>query len=61
VLRLNQPVNTVLDGLLKQDIIGGYDVSGDYPELGNALLVCATETKNDDDIARYASALKTLL
>ena len=29
----------------------------DYPELGNALLVCATETRTDADIEAYADAL----
>ena len=33
----------------------------DYPELGNALLVCATETKTDADIAAFASALADVL
>jgi glycine dehydrogenase subunit 1 len=61
VIRLNRPVKGVLEALLRHDIIGGYDLSDDYPELGHALLICATETKNDDDIERYASALATLL
>jgi glycine dehydrogenase subunit 1 len=33
----------------------------DYPELGNAMLVCATETKRDDDLTRYAATLKSIL
>jgi glycine dehydrogenase subunit 1 len=33
------------------------DLAADYPELGSAILVCATETKTDDDIERYANAL----
>jgi glycine dehydrogenase subunit 1 len=33
------------------------DLSADFPELGPALLVCATETKTDADIERYAGAL----
>jgi glycine dehydrogenase subunit 1 len=32
-----------------------------YPELGHALLVCATETKTAADIAAYASALQDIL
>jgi glycine dehydrogenase subunit 1 len=36
-------------------------LSSDYPELGNALLVCATETKTDADIAAFASALADVL
>ena len=33
----------------------------DYPELGNALLVCATETRTADDIETYADALAETL
>ena len=35
----------VLEALAQRDIIGGYDLSRHYPDLGNALLVCATETR----------------
>jgi glycine dehydrogenase subunit 1 len=38
-------------------ILGGHDVSHDYPELGSALLVCATETKTEGDLDAYAAAL----
>jgi len=37
--------------------LGGLDLGASYPELGNALLVCATETKLDVDIDAYARAL----
>ena len=47
----------VLDGLLAHGILGGFDLSGDYPELGHALLVCATETRDEADLQRYAEAL----
>jgi glycine dehydrogenase subunit 1 len=60
-LRLDREVAPVLDALAGRDILGGYDLSVDYPELGNVLLVCATETKTDDDIAAYASALREVL
>ena len=32
-----------------------------YPELGHALLVCATETKTSADIERYAGALAEVM
>jgi len=55
-LRLDRPVGPVLEALAKQGILGGYDLSADYPELGNALLVCATETKTSADIDAYVAA-----
>jgi glycine dehydrogenase subunit 1 len=41
--------------------VGGLDLSALYPELGNALLVCATETKNTADIETFAAALSELM
>jgi glycine dehydrogenase subunit 1 len=61
VLRLPQPVAPLLEKLAKQDILGGFDLGRHYPELGHALLVCATETKNEADLQRYADALRKLL
>jgi glycine dehydrogenase subunit 1 len=61
VLRLPRPVAPVLARLADEGILGGYDISGHYPELGNALLVCATETRTNDDFLRYADALRRAL
>jgi len=58
VIRLDRPVGPVMESLAKRDILGGFDLSKDYPELGNTLLVCATETKIDEDLELYASALR---
>ncbi len=55
-LRLDRPVAPVLELLAEQDILGGYDLATDMPELGNAMLVCATETKIDADIDAYVAA-----
>ena len=60
-IRLNRPVGPVLDSLAARDILGGYDLSGDFPELGNALLVCATETKTQADLEAYADALQEIM
>lgn len=51
----------VLDRLAEAGILGGYDLSADYPELGQALLVCATETRTAEDIERYAAALRAVM
>ncbi len=60
-LRLDRPVAPVLEALAERDILGGYDLSGAYPELGDALLVCATETKTEADIAAYVAALDEIM
>jgi glycine dehydrogenase subunit 1 len=61
VLQLDRPVQPLLAALAERGIAGGYDLSPRFPELGHALLVCATETKTDADIAHYAAQLRELL
>ncbi len=61
VLTLDRPVAPVLAALAERDLLGGYDLSADFPELGNALLVCATETKLEQDIEAYARALGEIM
>ena len=43
--------------LAARGILGGLDLAPYYPELGPALLVCATETKTAEDIERYRAHL----
>jgi len=61
VIRLPQAADQVLAGLAERGIFGGFDLSQHYPALGSALLVCATETRTAEDIARYAAALREIL
>ncbi|MGB8328008.1 MAG: aminomethyl-transferring glycine dehydrogenase subunit GcvPA [Steroidobacteraceae bacterium] len=57
VLLLDRPIPPVLQALAARGIIGGLDLTELYPELGPALLVCATEIKTAADIETYANAL----
>jgi glycine dehydrogenase subunit 1 len=57
VLLLDRPAAAVLAEMEAQGILGGLDLATDYPELGPALLVCATETKTPADLERFAAAL----
>lgn len=61
VLRLPVPVAPVLSRMAASGVLGGWDLSSHYPELGHALLVCTTETKTEADIARYAQAMDQAL
>jgi len=61
VLILDRPVAPVLAGLARRGILGGFDLTERYPELGAALLVCATETKLAMDIDAYAGALADIM
>ncbi len=61
VIQLTTPVNKVLKAMSKAGIQAGFVLSDDYPELENCLLVCATETKTEEDLQRYVATLKQVL
>ena len=57
----NQSVETVLEQLQQHGILGGYNLKQQFPELGEAMMICATETKTDSDLKQYADALAEIL
>lgn len=61
VLTLPRPAAPILHKLAAAGILGGFDLSADYPELGHALLVCATELRTAPDIEAYRQALAKVL
>jgi glycine dehydrogenase subunit 1 len=61
VIRLPDPVKGMLRTLAAHNVLGGYDLSKDYPELGNALLVCATELRTEADMDKYVNKLEQVL
>jgi glycine dehydrogenase subunit 1 len=61
VVRLPMPVAGVLHALRAQGILGGLSLTQEYPELGEALLVCCTETKNEQDLMLYSGHLARIL
>jgi glycine dehydrogenase subunit 1 len=61
VLLLDRAPGAVLAALSRRGIFGGLDLGERYPELGHALLVCATETKFAADIDAYAAALADVM
>jgi glycine dehydrogenase subunit 1 len=60
-VQLEKPVERVLQAMKGEGILAGRSLTQHYPGLGNALLVCATETKTPDDLARYADAMQRAL
>ena len=60
-LQLDRPVAPVLEALAERNILGGLDLSAYSPQLDNALLVCATETKTREDIDAYIAAMRDVL
>ena len=60
VIQLPLPVADVLRALSAQSIVGGVSLMDDYPELGDSLLVCATETKTETDIQEFTGHLERI-
>ncbi len=61
VLRLPAPAGEILRALAAHGILGGYDLSADYPELGSALLICATERRTEAEMQTYAAKLARVI
>ena len=61
VVRLSAPLEEVMSALHKQNMLPGYNLQQHYPELDNCLLVCATETKTDEDIKTYIDSMQVEL
>jgi|SRR5690625_383202 len=57
VVRLNQPVSSINDQLLKKGVIGGYDLGFAYPELENHMLVAVTEIRTKEEIDTFVKEL----
>lgn len=58
VVRCPEDPVSVNKRLLKAGILGGLPLAPDYPELGNAMLLCVTEQRSKEEIDQLASALK---
>jgi glycine dehydrogenase subunit 1 len=61
VIRLSAPLQEVMRALHAQNLLPGFALQDDYPELENCLLVCATETRSDEDIETYANHMQRIL
>lgn len=61
VLKLPKNVDDVLSQLAKEKIQAGYSLKKDYPELGECLVICTTETKTPEDLEVFAKKLQTVL
>ncbi len=57
VLSLPLPASDVVEALAREGIVAGVALGEDYPELGDALLVCVTETKTPADLDLFVAAL----
>lgn len=57
VVRCPRPVQEINELLLENSILGGYDLSQDYPQIENSMLLAVTEMNSKDEIDLLVSAL----
>jgi len=57
VIRCPRPPAQINQALLGYDIIGGYDLGSDYPELEGHMLLAVTELNHKEDIDDLVTAL----
>ena len=60
VVKCPMPVDEFNSLLLDSDILGGYDLSIDYPALKNHMLIAVTEMNSKEDIDFLVSTLQEL-
>jgi len=58
VVKTPKPVNLINHHLENHWILGGYDLSQDYPEMKNQMLVAVTEKISKEDIDAFVEALE---
>jgi len=57
LIQTEKDSESIIEDLAKQNIIAGVNLSKHYPELGNVMSICVTETKTKADIDDYVEAL----
>ncbi|ADU29950.1 aminomethyl-transferring glycine dehydrogenase subunit GcvPA [Evansella cellulosilytica] len=57
VIKLPKSVKEVNEELLTHEIIGGYDLSRDYPDKGHFMLVTVTELRTKEEIDKFVAVL----
>lgn len=61
VLHLPDKASEVIAAMDAKNIMAGFDLGSAYEGMENALLVCCTETKTDEDIDLYVKSLAEVL
>lgn len=59
-VKANRKASDINAELLKNNILGGYDLSRDYSELDNSMLICVTEKRTKAEIDKLVDIMKGL-
>ncbi|HRS22196.1 MAG TPA: glycine dehydrogenase, partial [Clostridia bacterium] len=54
------PACKINDELLKHNILGGFELDKEYPELKNGLLICVTEKRTKAQIDKLAQVMEVV-
>ena len=60
VLQFEVATDKLMSEMSSRSILPGVIISDDYPELGNVMLVCATETKTEKDLQTYVDLVSKI-
>lgn len=60
VIKINKPIELVMQNFKQANIQPGLILNQFYPELPNCLLICVTETKTKDDLIKYSKKMKEI-
>ncbi len=60
VIKTPVPAQQISQHLLRAGIIGGYDLSQNYPGMENSMLFCVTETRTKEEINTLVTALREI-
>ncbi len=60
VIQFGQSAEVILSKLAEKNILGGYLLEKDYPELKNCILICSTETKTTEDLDYFLKEIKNV-
>ncbi len=61
VIQTDKPVDEIIDRMANENYVAGVNLSSHYPELGNVMSICVTETKTHEDIEEYIKTLSQIL
>ncbi len=57
----NLPAEELINTLAPHNILAGINISKDYPELGNCIMVCATEMQTEQSLQQFSDKIKRVL
>jgi glycine dehydrogenase subunit 1 len=61
VIQVERSADDIIADMAARGFVAGVNISNDFPELGQCILLCVTETKTDEDLDEFVNALTECL